>query len=768
MNLRHLLLPVLLCAATTASGIKTQSLTHSGYELFSAGQLERVSLSSQGILSLSRDLQELAQLDQPVIWRGILDQQGRLIIGTGSEGIVYRLDPASEEPKLETLFAPGEVLVRALAIDNEGVVYVGTSPNGRVYRIPEGERAQIFFDPDEAYVWDMRFDQDGHLLVATGQGGKIYRLPPDFREGDEAPVWFQTAETHVTVLAFDQQQNLLAGTAPEAALYRITGKDEGDVLYNAAANEVSGIHVRPDGTILFSVFSENNEADKGKTPLDLPKILESFQRSTDEANPDAGDESQSSSEPARLPSFLYRIDPSGFVEPWWTPGSSKIYSFLQDGEDLLIGTDEQGSLYQVRGRNRWALLQNVPNGGQLTGLLPTGNDNGDVLVFTSNPASVYLLKGEPATEGEYISTVIDAKQIARWGNLRPEGLQPNDLPGMAWFTRSGNSPNPEANWSAWKPLDGQKIASPQARFLQYKGKFTDAGAGVRAVRAFYQHQNFAPVINRVNILPVQIQLVNVPMTKKPNIGLNTLLEGTGNVESTAEEIIRRQFRVLGGEGYVTAGWKAFDANGDRLLFDVELRGDGEMRWVKLAEKIDVPAFSLNTRGFQDGYYEVRVSATDSLSNPPGEALTGYNLSEPFLVDNSPPQVELVSAKGDSERFDITFRVSDAFSIIDSAEYILDGQEPRLAVPGDGLFDASVESIQIELRDLRAGTHSILLRTRDESGNAGIRSVVIDVPETGKQVKADKPNPPEDEEAKPTEEEAARVDGQPDATEEETS
>jgi len=720
------LLSCSLLLTSAAFAIKTQSLTHTGFQSLRGGELENLSLTSQGILELGRELEELIALEEPVIWSGLVDPQGRLILGTGNHGVVYRIDPAAEEPTLETLFDPGDVLVRALAMDGKGTLYAGTSPDGKLYRIADGERPQIFFDPEETYIWDVLFDEAGNLFVATGPEGNLYKLPPDYA-GEDVEPWASLPQRHITVLRWDNDGHLLAGTAPEATLYRFDAEGTPEVLYNAPADEVSGIHVQEDGTLLFSVFREEEGENKGMSPLDLPRILESFQRSTDDADPDASEPAKDNGEP-QLPSFLYKMEPEGFVEPWWTPGANKIYSFLANGaEEILIGTDSDGEIYSVRGRNRWRLLQTVPNDGQVTDLIPAGNEAGDVFVLTSNPAAVYRLKGDAAAEGHYTSTVIDTKQVARWGSLRPISFDPMNPSTVEWQTRTGNSADTDENWSDWEAVTDGKIASPAARFLQYKGIWTEAGDGIRAARIFYMHQNFAPIINRVNIVPVQIQLINVPSSQKPNIDLSTLLEGANKVRSTAREVIYRRFRVLDGEGYMTAGWKAYDANGDSLVFDVEIRGDGEMRWVKLAEALDMPAFSFNTNGFEDGYYEVRVTASDALSNPPGDARTGFNLSEPFLIDNTAPEVELLGTEGDAAAFTLRLRCEDAFSIIHGAEYILNGADARMATPEDGLFDSQREELHILLHDLEPGTHSILVEVRDESGNAAVLKKVFEVP-----------------------------------------
>jgi hypothetical protein len=57
-----------------------------------------------------------------------------------------------------------ELDVLALAVDSKDVLYAGTSPDGKVYRIDAGGMAREFFDPKAKYIWSLVFDRQGRLL----------------------------------------------------------------------------------------------------------------------------------------------------------------------------------------------------------------------------------------------------------------------------------------------------------------------------------------------------------------------------------------------------------------------------------------------------------------------------------------------------------------------------------------------------------------------------------------------------------------------------
>src|SRR5207245_2952943 len=84
-------------------------------------------------------------------------------------------------------------------------------------------------------------------------------------------------------------------------------------------------------------------------------------------------------------------------------------------------------------------------------------------------------------------------------------------------------------------------------------------------------------------------------------------------------------------------WKAGDPNGDPLRYRVEVGSSLEGPWVRLADDLDVPSFTWDTHTLPDGIYRVRVTASDLPGNAVGEDKSATGLSEPFFVDNTPPE-----------------------------------------------------------------------------------------------------------------------------------
>ena len=721
-----LILPALLA-------VRTQFFSDDSYAGFNKGEFSNVSLSDQGLLQLAPALTEVADLDEPVVLSTVVGPQGAIYLGTGNYGKVVKVSPSGE---METIFQPEEILIRALAVDEQGALYVGTSPVGRVYRIVDGKHPEIFFDPEETYIWDLLFDREGNLFVATGDPGRIYKLAADFASGDEPLLWFSTDQTHLTVLAWDANGYLLAGSSPGGILYRITGAEEGFALYDSEAREIKHIEALEDGSVIFSTFDINKTA----STLTVQQPI----KDQDENEFTVTATTQGTGKPAepaaRLnsgplgSSILYKLDKEGFVWALWRTPRSNIYSFQRLGQgEWLVGTNDDGKLYTVSENREWSLLQQLPLGGEISGLLPDPAQAGAVLVITGNPAKIYRLEKENSAEGSFTSDTLDARQVARWGKLLP--VSGGSAPPLASFrTRSGNTSKHDNTWSDWQEVENDDgvwtIRSPNARYLQYEATFSaesetlPQSAGLRQVRVFYQTKNAAPTITSIRLIPKGFQLLKTVSNPTP-IDLSKLLDGKsiGNNQDRPEA--RRQLRPLGEDGLLTVAWKAYDPNGDRLEYTVSLKGDSDDEWITLADKLEDPVTTIDTKGLTEGYYRFGVSASDSPDNQEDHALSTFRLSEIFLVDNTSPVLSIDDQDVSGGHASMVFTARDSHSVLQSAGYTLDGRPLRSALPDDGLFDSKEETFTLEFSELSEGAHSLIFKVQDEKG----KSAVITVPFT---------------------------------------
>ncbi|GHB96993.1 hypothetical protein [Cerasicoccus arenae] len=702
-------------AALHVHAVRTESLTQNTYADFFAGELANVSLDNQGTLRAGPELEEIVVLDDANIWAAVADADGNLYLGTGNDGVVYKLAPGAEEPEAEVVFKPDSIMTRALALDADGNLFVGTSPAGAVYRIAPGGRPEVFFDPDELYIWDMTFDAEGSLYVATGGEARIYKLAPDHQLNAIAKPYFESDRTHFTRLAWDASGALIAGSGPNAYLYRIIGEEEGEVLYSAGTDEIANVIV--DGEdIYFSTWHKAGGDEK--PPEDLATLLAKFQMKTASSSSSDDDDAKEKTPAANAPSFLLKLDAEGFVSPVWSPGGENLQYTVRAGDAFLVGSDVKGRLYSVVDADQWMLLNQAPRGGEVSAILPNVGPDESTFVITSNPAAVYRLN--PKTEESlYTAEPIDAGSVARWGRLRTLGA-PTQAEGLTIETRSGNASEPDDTWSSWAPLDEGASASPAARYLQYKVVFAEAAA-LRGLTAYYGARNLAPLVGVINVIPVGLSIFTTENSNPTTLNAKELASSakTGAALSK-EKPVNQKVVVSDDTGHISVAWKAFDPNGDTLRYSVALRQDGEEDWITMAEDLNDDAFSTPTRGFVDGYYSFRITASDAPSNLPSEARTGMMVSQPFLIDNTSPAVTLHNqTKNAVGHTVLVFAADDSWGNIISASYRLDGKPAVEAIPTDLLFDSNEEIFRLILPELKPGAHSIVFEALDERGNRGL-------------------------------------------------
>lgn len=773
----HAFLIAALVAALTfvpsARAVITQKVTDDTFDTFNVGDFTNVSLTSDGHLELAPGITNVARLTDPIVWAVVQDKKGNLYIGTGNQGKVYKLTPKGA---LSTFFSPNAVMVHALAIDGDGRLYAATSPNGYIYRLDSNGRADVFCNPGETYIWAMIFGNDGTLYLGTGDHGKILRVPVSGALPAKAETYFETKEGNITALALDHDGKLLAGSSPHGYLYRIDKSGHGFVLFNSGEKEIKQIAVAPDGAIYASTFVSHpgSGGSSGENPITIAispggagmgedgmivggakghseKIQLSNRALTGAETADDGDplvtigESSSGSGGERSgadgKSFggIYRLETNGFCDKYWSAPGEAIYSMilLPDGT-LMAGTGEKGRIYSISDQTHWKLLQETAEGAQVAALLPDARHASRIYAATSNPGNIYRLNLSLAESGTYTSAPFDAKQKSQWGKLHPLADVPADA-NLRVTTRSGNTPKPGQTWSDWsqsQPVGGQiTVASPDARYFQYRVTFKrDTGsagttAQLRRMEFYYQNLNAPPLIIRIRVHNEGFSLAKMPLPEMgaPQASLNELLESDSDAAKSggdAAEVIltmlaQPPLRTVPHPGYCTVVWQAKDPNNDKLNYSVSIRAESASQWTTLVDKTSDSFYSFDTTGFPQGYYIIKVTASDLPSNTPETARTAMALSEPFMIDNAPPVLAVQSQSIRHGHARIVVSAVDSASVIASASYSLDGRDDVDLRPEDLIFDSTNETVDIELNGLGKGLHSLLVRARDEAKNAAV-------------------------------------------------
>jgi len=466
------------CAALHAGD--TRFWSQDEYGDFEKGDVKKLSLRSDGLITLAPESREMFDTSLVYLWAIARDSKGVLYLGGGPNAKLYRVRPGGKGELAAELEG---LAVQAVAIDAKDRVYAATSPDGKVYRIVGGAKPEVFFDPKTKYIWALAFDAAGDLYVATGDPGEIYRVTPD----GKGAVFFHADETHVRSMTLDTKGNLIVGTEPRGLVLRVSPAGEGFVLYQMPKTEVTAVAVAADGAI-YAAAVGGKSAPSAPAPAPPPQLTPAVTATVSVVTPGAPPQAaphRIAALPATLApstgvtggSDVYRIAPDGDPERIWTNARDVVYAIGFDSEGrAILGTGNHGGVYRVETPFLYSALLTTAS-AQVTAF--AGGPGGRLYAVTGNVGKLYEIGPALEREGTLESDVFDAALFSQWGRLTFEARL--DGGRVALATRSGNLDQPQQNWSPWSAAiadpKGAPVASPGARFLQWKATLTANAEG---------------------------------------------------------------------------------------------------------------------------------------------------------------------------------------------------------------------------------------------------------------------------------------------------
>ena len=513
--------------AAPALAEHTRWWRQASFEDFDKGTPKGVALRSDGKLFLAPRFAAFADANLAYLLALRADAKGNLYAAGGSNAKVLRVDANG---KSTSVFESTELAAQALAMDSAGNLFVGTSPDGKVYKVTPAGQSSVFFDPKTKYIWDLAVDKDGTLYVATGDTGKIFAVAPD----GKGQVFYTSGETHIRSLALDSNGNVLAGTEPSGQVLRIPKgpNSHAFVLYETSKREITALLQDAAGNLYVSAVGEKTPVSPG-VPGAQPVGTAASQIFTMTIGPAVGTQGTPGTPQQGQPlpfapfptvnsSSVYRIFPDGSPEELWSSRDEVVYTLaLLPSGKLIFGTGDGGGVIEIEGNHIYSRLVKAPS-HQVTSIAP--GPGGKLYLAAANPGKIFTLGPDNEPEGTFVSQPFDAHIFSRWG--RTEWWGENAAPGKSsggarieFFARSGNTSDPENNWSAWagpySNAGGDKLDCPPARFLQWKAVLHGGNTGpapeIDWVSVAYLPKNVAPDVTSIALQAPGVRVQGMAM-----------------------------------------------------------------------------------------------------------------------------------------------------------------------------------------------------------------------------------------------------------------
>jgi hypothetical protein len=248
----------------------------------------------------------------------------------------------------------------------------------------------------------------------------------------------------------------------------------------------------------------------------------------------------------------------------------------------------------------------------------------------------------------------------------------------------------------------------------------------------YLRPNRPPRITKVFVSPGSPQ----PGSEKRQGPVTQILPGGIQVDYTLQEGAKRNSAGVvsvdeapWARVYRSVVWEVDDPDGDRLLYDIAFRPEGEATWTVLGKDVETNGYTWDSSAWPDGRYMVRVEAADSPDNPEAWTLRSSAESLPFEIDNTPPVLREIRAAVGTDDGKKSLRVSgraeDSASRIARIEVSIDGKGWVPIASSDGILDSRIETFEGAVAiEGQEEPRFVAVRVRDEAGHGAVARAVI--------------------------------------------
>ncbi len=710
-TVRTFALPVLLgIASLLASSVAvagvTNQVTIKTYEDFNAGEADTTVITSIGEVKPGW-LTQKQELDfESGVWSALTLEGGTVLMGTAQDGALFISRKGGSATKLTTI--PNVIGVVSMVRGDDRKIYVGTMPEGQIWRVDPvtAKTTKVATLADAETVWALG-STNGKLYAGVGPKGNLFEVNP---KTGASKIIFASEDKRILSITTTRDGAVWFGTSEKALLYRYDPKrNVTRAMADFKGNEVTALTPYRGGVVAAANELAELSKSGSKSKRAIDKALGNNQTGQAATTKRVG------SEPG-----ADKLTPTTTIAPrkGGRKGTGALFYVRGDGSleelhrlsqtyytslaltadgDILAGAADKGRVYMIDKDHSVSTLFDVEQ--RVVSHVMYRKSSG--ITFTTDDANMLFRTQGQARKAHYISKVFDLKAPSRFGRVSWRGSRK-----LTVETRSGNTSEPGKGWSEWirasnvsrggGGMSGGKAASPVGRYAQIRFQFSGApDETLRAATLYYLPQN----------QPTKLRAITVAAK-----------ENRGAMATNKSGALKPRSPII------KVSWTTDNPDKDATVYTLEVRREGEARWRKLTTgntPLTKTSYEWNTETFPNGYYRLRVTASDRSSNAQPRARTTTKTTELFAVDNARPIIDGLVVRYPSA----SARVRDAMSPIAEMSFSIDDGPWIIGTTRDGLFDDLAEMLVMPLdKNLRPGLHTLAVRVADEAGNIGSESI----------------------------------------------
>ncbi len=657
---------VLSCVASRGWAVTSKITRHSGREDLQKGETKDVVIDSRGTLQLGRAAEVLVKEFKDV-WaiNSIVTTAETVYLGTSPNGSIYKYGSG----KLTKIYPPDSQVK-----PSDQKAADPNDPNK-----PPSESATPERHLSNEHIFAMAMDAASRLLAGiSGEKCKLCRF-----QAEQIETIFEPNDAkYIFAIVTDSAGNIYLGTGPQGKVYQLDPQGrEAKLLYDSLDNNMLSLSVGPDGFV-YAGSDERGLVYKIDPRTKTATVLyDSDQPEVTALLLAAGSISGQGDLYAAATSARIVDSAERFASQMPMAGrpevpSQKPESASDGGRKLQIANTKRADDAEAAKRpppvsrptrpGQASYVYRITKDGFVTDIFTEtavlfclAEQDGKLLVGAGNDGQLFAV--DPVSEQQAI--IYKDEQASQITAVAVAG---NDLylgtANPAKLIKIGKNFASEGTYTsdlidAGQPAKWGKLQIEADVPRGCKVTVASRSGNVKDVNdpTFSSWTDLVEVTEPIQLCcplgrfcQYKLVLQSERGRASPVVREIAVASAVPNLAPKVKSVGVNRVEAPGKTGVFKISYKAEDDNGDKLTYKIDFRKAGRINWIELQDDIEKEDHEWDGKTVEDGRYEVRVTAGDARSNTTTTTLMGSRISDPVVVDNTGPAIKTVEQKIDAE------------------------------------------------------------------------------------------------------------------------